>query len=100
VNRLAKLRVLASHPIFMRRANGWLAVKWALHFPVIIYLYFFQNDVWESASILYLALVSIYANVAGHWAGWQAARVEVKQFEDADVQEVLDELRQRAPSED
>jgi hypothetical protein len=30
--------------------------------------------------------------VTGHWSSWQAARVEVKQETDADVQDVMDKL--------
>lgn len=66
-------------PIFMRRLNGHLTLHWLCHFPVVIFLYFVFPDTWEKVSILYLALVSIYANVAGHLSAWQASRVEVLQ---------------------
>jgi hypothetical protein len=66
-------------PVFMQKINGHLTLHWLCHFPVVIFLYFVFPDIWEKVSILYLALVSIYANVAGHLAAWQAARVEVKQ---------------------
>jgi hypothetical protein len=33
-------------------------------------------------SVALLVFISIYANVAGHFSSWQAARVEVKQDEE------------------
>jgi hypothetical protein len=71
-------------PIFMRKLNGHLTLHWLCHFPVVIFLYFYYPATWDKVSILYLALVSIYANVAGHLAAWQAARVEVKQEKESD----------------
>lgn len=31
---------------------------------------------WWRDSVAWVALMSLYANVAGHWAAWQAARAE------------------------
>jgi hypothetical protein len=36
---------------------------------------------WWRESVPFLVFVSVYANVTGHWASWQASRVEVKQDE-------------------
>ena len=72
----------------MRKLNGHLTLHWICHFPVVIFLYFVFPDTWEKVSILYLALVSIYANVAGHLAAWQASRVEVLQQKQMDAQDV------------
>jgi hypothetical protein len=33
------------------------------------------------ASIVWIALMSVWANFVGHFSSWQAARVEVKQDE-------------------
>lgn len=67
-------------PVFMRKTNGWLTIFWALNYPPVITLYLIvPNDVFQTFCLLYLALVSIWANVAGHWAAWQAARIEIKQ---------------------
>jgi hypothetical protein len=70
-------------PVFMRRFNGHATIHWIFHLPVVIIIYIWFPDIWEKVSILYLALVSIYANVTGHLAAWQASRVEVKQEEQA-----------------
>lgn len=66
-------------PEWLQAANGWAAIFWAANFPVVIALYAFLPAAWQAVSILYLALVSIYANFAGNLSAWQSARVEVKQ---------------------
>ncbi|WP_157465531.1 hypothetical protein [Cellulomonas sp. Leaf395] len=81
-------------PVFMRKINGWATIFWLVNFPPVILIYAFAPDVWQQMSILYLALVSIYANVAGHLAAWQASRIEVVQNEDANVEDVLVKLEQ------
>jgi len=81
-------------PVFMRKINGWLTVFWLLNFPPVIAVYIWAPDAWKQASILYLALVSIYANVAGHLAAWQASRIEVIQNEDASVSDVLEKVEE------
>lgn len=58
----------------MRRLNGWLTLAWLAMIPVAIatgWIY----------SIAFISAISIYANVSGHMAAWQAARVETKQDE-------------------
>jgi uncharacterized membrane protein len=79
-------------PVFMRRVNGWLTVFWLAMIPVSIATH------WIS-SVAYVAALSLWALVSGHWSAWQAARVEVNQErearerEDQDVAaEVVDRL--------
>lgn len=64
-------------PVFMRRVNGWLTVFWILMIPASIATH------WIS-SVTYVAALSLWALVSGHWSAWQAARVEVKQAEEAE----------------
>jgi hypothetical protein len=59
-------------PRFMRRLNGWLTIFWVVMIPVSIL------SGWIS-SVTYVAALSLWALVSGHWSAWQAARVEVKQ---------------------
>jgi preprotein translocase subunit SecG len=67
-------------PKFMQKTNGWLTIFWIANFPPIIAFYLLvDNEIFQNFCLLYLALVSIWANVAGHWSAWQASRVEVKQ---------------------
>ncbi len=63
-------------PAFMRRVNGWLTVLWIVMIPVSLI------TGWIS-SVTYVAALSLWALVSGHWSAWQAARVEVRQEEEA-----------------
>ena len=67
----------------MRRVNGWLTVFWLLMIPVSIATH------WVS-SVTYVAALSLWALVSGHWSAWQAARVEVNQQKEADEREEED----------
>lgn len=59
-------------PLFMRRVNGWLTIFWLAMIPVS-YAAGWLN------SVVYVSALSLWALVSGHWAAWQAARVEVAQ---------------------
>lgn len=53
----------------LRHAHGWLTLAWLIAIPVSIvtgWLY----------SLTFISAISIYANVAGHFSAWQAARAE------------------------
>lgn len=64
-------------PAFMRRVNGWFTILWILMIPVSIATGWIH-------SVTYVAALSIWALVTGHWSTWQAARVEVTQQHEAD----------------
>ncbi|MDP9184076.1 MAG: hypothetical protein M3O29_00215 [Actinomycetota bacterium] len=61
----------------MRRVNGWFTVFWVLMIPVSI------ATGWIN-SVTYVAALSLWALVSGHWSAWQAARVEVSQEKEVD----------------
>ena len=63
-------------PVFMRRVNGWLTVFWVVMIPVSV------ATGWVR-SVVYVSALSLWALVSGHWAAWQAARVEVEQQREA-----------------
>jgi hypothetical protein len=67
-------------PLFMRRLNGWLTIFWILMIPFSIL------TGWIS-SVTYVAALSLWALVSGHWSAWQAARVEVEQNKEAEKRE-------------
>jgi hypothetical protein len=52
------------------RIEKWF---WLAHLPAVVLMYFFWPELWEKVSILYLALVSIYALVITAAGGEQAA---------------------------
>jgi hypothetical protein len=70
-------------PVFMRRVNGWLTIFWILMIPISI------ATGWIN-SVTYVAALSLWALVSGHWSAWQAARVEVAQQDAAE--EVVDKI--------
>jgi hypothetical protein len=70
-------------PVFMRRVNGWLTIFWIVMIPVSL------ATGWIN-SITYVAALSLWALVSGHWAAWQAARVEVTQAQEAKAQDKAD----------
>ncbi len=65
------------NPVFMRRMNGWLTIVWIIMIPIS-----FATG-WVK-SVAYVSALSLWALVSGHWAAWQAARVEVAQKLDED----------------
>jgi hypothetical protein len=67
-------------PVFMRRINGWLTLFWVAMIP-ISYAMGWLN------SVVYVSALSLWALVSGHWAAWQAARVEVAQQEQLDKEQ-------------
>ena len=72
-------------PEAMQAFHKWATIVWFIAaVPICIFF---------ASSIPFLVFISVYAVVTGHWSAWQASRVEVKQKQDADVQDVLDEIK-------
>jgi hypothetical protein len=71
----------------MRQVNGWLTIFWIAMIPVSIV------TGWIS-SVTYVAVLSLWALASGHWAAWQAARVEVAQQAELD-ERLADPLEER-----
>ncbi len=65
------------NPVVMRRVNGWFTIFWIAMIPISIV------TGWIS-SVTYVVVLSLWALVSGHWAAWQAARVEVTQQAEMD----------------
>ena len=63
---------LAAEPRLMRRLNGWLTLLWLVMIPISVATGWIH-------SVTYVAVLSLWALVAGHWAAWVAGRVEVAQ---------------------
>lgn len=60
--------------------NGWLAWAWFIYTCTGVITYAAGWPLgWMARSIPVLFFMSGYANVAGHWSGWQGGRTEVKQ---------------------
>jgi hypothetical protein len=65
---------LFGRPAFLKGFHGWATLAWGLLIPVTV-----LTDL--KASIVWIALMSVWANFVGHFSSWQAARVEVNQDE-------------------
>jgi len=50
----------------MRRVNGWLTIFWIMMIPTSLITGWI-------ASVTYVAVLSLWAEVSGRWAAWQAA---------------------------
>jgi hypothetical protein len=63
----------------VRRVTGraWKNFHLAMTFGWAVLLV--PTLLWWRESVLWVALMSLYANVAGHWAAYQAARAEKKE---------------------
>ena len=64
----------------MRRVNGWFTIFWIVMIPI-------SAEMGWLSSVTYVSALSLWALVSGHWAGWQAARVECAQQDEAQERE-------------
>ncbi len=66
----------------LKSINGWLVVFWLANIPPVVVLYLTVGpDTFVRVTMLYVALISIWANVAAHFGAWETGRVEVRQEE-------------------
>lgn len=65
---------LFGRPAFLKAFHGWMTVLWGLLVPATIFTGL-------KSSIVWIALMSVWANFVGHFSSWQATRVEVRQDE-------------------
>ena len=71
---MARFAGLFGRPEFLRGFHGWMTLTWGALIPVTIVTGL-------KGSIIWIALMSVWANFVGHFSSWQATRVEVKQDE-------------------
>lgn len=67
------------------KTHRWLKWFWVTNLPLVTGLYFLLMKEPlgpENLLLLYLAWISVYANVAGHWAGEEAAPESEEDDED------------------
>lgn len=63
-----------SRPQFLRAFHGWMTVIWGIFIPVSVFTSLRE-------SIMWIVLMSVWANFVGHFSSWQATRVETLQDE-------------------
>ncbi len=71
---MGRFSSIFGRPAFLRGFHGWMTLGWGLLIPITVFSSL-------KASIVWIALMSVWANFVGHFSSWQAARVEVKQDE-------------------
>lgn len=69
---------LFGRPTFLRGFHGVMTLAWGALIPITVLTGL-------KGSIVWIALMSVWANFVGHFSSWQAARVEVKQDEEIDA---------------
>ena len=72
-----KFATLFARPAFLRGFHGWMTLARGVLIPVTVFTGL-------KGSIIWIALMSVWANFVGHFSSWQAARVEVKHDEQLD----------------
>jgi hypothetical protein len=59
----------------------WRCVFWLVNMPTAIGLYAFDKPIWLQVSVLYLVIVSIYANIESAYSSLSAKRAERRSLE-------------------
>jgi hypothetical protein len=77
---MGRFQALFGRPEFLRAFHGWMTLAWGVLIPITVFTGL-------KGSIIWIALMSVWANFVGHFSSWQAARVEVKQ--DDQVEEAV-----------
>jgi hypothetical protein len=64
---------LETDPDVQYKIHRWGAIYWILNFPVIIYLFFFHQDLWVRVGVFITLIYSIYANLATDYGAMSSA---------------------------
>ena len=59
-----------ANPKVLEVFHGWMTIMWLLLIPITLLTGL-------KGSLLWIALMSVYANFIGHFSSWQGARAEV-----------------------
>lgn len=70
---LSKARELLHDPKFTTEFHKWATIIWIL---LLV-----PSVLWWNQAILWIVLMSVWANIGSHWAAYQASRAELKQDE-------------------
>lgn len=88
---LTTVRDLLHDSKFTTDFHKWATIVWIfLLIPSVLF--------W-SETILWVVLMSVWANIAGHWSAYQASRAELKQDDQEIAEDVLEELDKKTDVE-
>lgn len=84
-------------PNNLAKFGMWQFWFWIANLPPFIVAFFLMpTETFARFTLLYLGIATIVTAAIGGLGGWQTAKVEAHQAEDADVQEVLDAVEDLA----
>jgi hypothetical protein len=69
---------LFGRPEVLRNFHGIMTLIW--------FVLIFPSVLWWKESVTWIVIMSVWANLVGHFSSWQAARVEVVQQEQIEGQ--------------
>jgi hypothetical protein len=87
--------LVQGNPKFMQAVNGYLTIFWIIMIPVSLVTGWIN-------SVTYVAALSLWALVSGHWSAWAAARVEVAQEraeQKRDEEDLAEDVKQKLVEE-
>lgn len=64
---------LEDDPVLQYKVHIWAVRVWLVNMLAVLAVYVLANGVWQRASVLYLVLVSLYANLATDYGAASAA---------------------------
>jgi hypothetical protein len=77
VGRRAQFRLvvkdLEENPDTQYKIHRWGAMYWICNFPLIIWLFFFHQDIWVKVGVFITLIYSIYANLATDYGAMSSA---------------------------
>lgn len=74
---MSKAPTKAVERLHLARVIFW----WGIQAPLVVVLFFFDRSLWMQLSVLYLVLVSLYANGATDLSTYTARRAERRSVE-------------------
>jgi cell division protein FtsW (lipid II flippase) len=83
INDVHKLEYDPKSQFEFHRKMSWF---WIINLLAAIVVYFFANHLWQSISVFYLVLVSLYANFATDYGAMPSSHAAIKGDEISDLQ--------------
>jgi hypothetical protein len=62
-------RAIMGEPRAQHRMNKWMMYFWIANLVAVQVVFLFANALWQKASILYLADISVYSCIGQHYTG-------------------------------
>lgn len=86
------LKNLESNPKVQIAIHKWATLFWAINGVVATGVYILAPGLWNKLSILYLTVVSLYANLATDYDGLSSAQAHLHSLETAEAAKLTKEI--------